>query len=182
MDEPKPTPADTDMPGGFPETPLSLGRTTPMASNPTPPLTRETTPRAFPLVNVPPSSADTTPGHETVPVSQSSSDSDLTQTEAQYEPIRTEKEARPPLQQQNTHPRTENDIFQSLSRRRTAASAVESQQEDLDEVVERLRRLETSTIADEHRERVEREPLGVAGDDTVRPAFNLLREGPVGDA
>lgn len=65
------------------------------------------------------------------------SDSDLAEEdEAQFAPVKTAADSRPPLQQRKSHVQTEEDLFRVLSRRRTGASAADT--EDENHEIERL--------------------------------------------
>ncbi|KAI0481005.1 ABC-2 type transporter [Xylariaceae sp. FL0804] len=125
----RPTPADAEVPGGFPETPLS-----------------QSTNRPTPAQEIPPrhpgragGSHDQGASHQPTHDDASPDESETTEVEPQFEPIKSAAE-RPALRSKKSTARTEDDIFRVLSRRRTGASATaESQadQEDQDEI-ERL--------------------------------------------
>ncbi|KAI1334283.1 ABC-2 type transporter-domain-containing protein [Xylariaceae sp. FL0016] len=172
MDGERPTPADTDIPGGFPVTPASP----PVDSDPNPTPTRgyplgaistdtghgagigagtfdgehhgHATPSQNPSALSPESQSTVTPMQEYSPgekvdsvaqpgLSRSESDeSDVTETEPAFEPIKSQTE-RPSLSKKQSTIRDENDLFRVLSRRRTGTSTVEEDQEEHDEV-ERL--------------------------------------------
>ncbi|KAI0381497.1 ABC-2 type transporter-domain-containing protein [Hypomontagnella monticulosa] len=173
MDGDKPTPADMDMPGGFPSTPstLSLNRLTPS--------------REFPLVNnresfasvrrsqnlssagfssikdhgldhanldgatgfagedARPSDASPSSSKQTItpaqvhrtPTEISSDESEQTDVEPRFEPIKTTAE-QPNLQRRESSFKTEDELFHALSRRRSGTSGVESQEEH--DEIERL--------------------------------------------
>lgn len=192
MDGEKPTPADTDVPGGFPQTPSSFSvhqTTTPTSSREFPlsahqenstSVTRNisknasggmftsihhdggndayidgsattfATDNARPNEATPSSSgptaaatpAQTTPDNETeqraiqTPPGDSSSDeSEQTEVEPRFAPIRSTAE-RPNLSSKRSSVATEEDLFRALSRRRSVASGVESQEEN--DEIERL--------------------------------------------
>ncbi|KAI0009296.1 ABC-2 type transporter [Xylariaceae sp. FL0662B] len=183
MDYDRPTPADTDVPGGFPETPSSFShhqatssREFPLVSqtttasvkrseavggsvststqrgetknaylgaDTTAPAAASTTAEAEPSdVNLD-SSSEQTSGQATPDggIQKAASDkissreSEVTDVEPRFEPIRPEAE-HSELGRTKSTARTEEDLFRVLSRRRSAASGAESQEEH--DEIERL--------------------------------------------
>ncbi|KAI1084422.1 ABC-2 type transporter [Whalleya microplaca] len=167
MDNDKLTPADTDMPGGFPETPSPFSHHQATLSREFPLATRETstsTQQRGEIRNAHPdvteadsndanqiSSSGQASGHATLgggrqkdviqpALDKTSSDgSDLTEVEPRFEPIRSEAEQED-LEHTKSSARTEDDILRVLSRRRSAASGAESQEEhhEIDRLMSRM--------------------------------------------
>ncbi|KAK6955362.1 hypothetical protein Daesc_002997 [Daldinia eschscholtzii] len=171
MDGDRPTPADTDIPGGFPETPSSIpakrlstiSREFSLAAN------REssisvgksfnTNTDAFTSThsdglnnvnvngatggNARPSDARPSssqkaikaPQAQTVPGETSSDESEQTEVEPRFAPIKSTAD-QPKLERNESEIKTEDDLFRALSRRRSITSNAESQGEN--DEIERL--------------------------------------------
>ncbi|KAI0132440.1 ABC drug exporter AtrF [Xylariales sp. AK1849] len=184
MDD-KPTPADTDVPGGFPVTPsLHSQQPTPVPRGlpsltstdttaihesqrerdiaPTPtqhgPMGHHFVGSAGPFENrtAQPTTAteSSTPtseqtitaksGEKEYDVSQRQSvagavdGSEETDTEPQFEEMKTGTESRPPLAKTQSQPRTEEDLFRVLSRRRTTGAESEGDDHEVERLMSRL--------------------------------------------
>ncbi|KAI1210634.1 ABC-2 type transporter [Annulohypoxylon truncatum] len=171
MDDSKLTPANMDVPGGFPETPsrTSLHQQTPtgrefslapnQGSSTSATRTQHGNDETFNSaqlhrrlndahvdgpaeafsgqINRPSEASPSSSGQPvtTNPGESSSDESEQTEVEPRFEPIKSTAE-QPHLERKQSHARTEDEIFQVLSRRRSTASGAESQ-EDHDEI-ERL--------------------------------------------
>ncbi|KAI2771809.1 ABC-2 type transporter-domain-containing protein [Daldinia loculata] len=170
MDGDIPTPADTDIPGGYPETPASIpakrlstiSREFSLAAN------RESSISAARSLNVStdafpstqrddvnytnvdsaggnarpsdpsPSSSKhtiTAPQAHPAPGEISSDESEQTEVERRFEPIKSTTD-QPKLERKESEAKTEDDLFRALSRRRSLTSNAESQGEN--DEVERL--------------------------------------------
>ncbi|KAI1139490.1 ABC-2 type transporter [Hypoxylon sp. FL0543] len=170
MDGDKPTPADTDVPGGFPETPSSVFINESAATRQfslatdreisTTSVTRSisqsvgggtfTSTRygandahvedgsavesSRPSEVLPSSSGQTVTANRAQPTrgESSSDESEHTEVEPRFEPIRSTAE-QPNLERKPSTARSEDEMFRALSRRRSTASGAESQ-EDHDEI------------------------------------------------
>ncbi|KAH9894645.1 ABC-2 type transporter-domain-containing protein [Xylariomycetidae sp. FL2044] len=174
MDYWKPTPLDTDVPGGFPETPSSFPPTDPENNYPATQISHTdgapsppehgnrnaagALPASLGTDQADPSSSSLPSDHTaTVPSShdvpngesrhieqgpakhqspyESADESDETDVEPRFAPIKSATE-RPQLEPTKSKPRTEEDLFQVLSRRKTGTSAAESHEEQ--DEIERL--------------------------------------------
>lgn len=160
MDE-KPTPKDTDIPGGFPETPYTpFGQASPIiqhrvvdvngvngqSSNSRPVdgtviMSHGSTPTSESTLHPPvdqkdPALYDDREQETPQELSDNASEESKVEDDPQYEPLKTGQ--RPKLGTQRTHSevQTEEDLFQAMSRRRTGASQAETQEENHE--IERL--------------------------------------------
>ncbi|KAI8963365.1 ABC-2 type transporter-domain-containing protein [Daldinia sp. FL1419] len=177
MEGDRPTPLDTDVPGGFPETPSSIptnrlstiSREFPLAGNSgssTPARPSNLSTHAFTSAqptrhdevnnfnfggaaatttnqNARPSDPSPSSSWQTITTAQarqvpgetSSDESDQTEVEPRFEPIKSPAE-QPELERKESEIRNENDLFRALSQRRSYASNAESQEEN--DEIERL--------------------------------------------
>ncbi|KAI1655780.1 ABC-2 type transporter-domain-containing protein [Daldinia decipiens] len=156
----RPTPADTDVPGGYPETPASIQakRLSTISREFSHAANQESSTDAFPwaqrgdvnYTNVDgagwnarpsdpsPSSSKrtiTAPQNQLAPGEVSSDESEKTEVEPRFEPIKSTAE-QPKLERRDSEAKTEDDLFRALSRRRSLTSNAESQGEN--DEIERL--------------------------------------------
>ncbi|CAJ2505166.1 Uu.00g125600.m01.CDS01 [Anthostomella pinea] len=171
MDRDKPTPADTDVPGGFPETPASLpvhqstpknefplnamGGSAPVSTSGNtglpgvvPPWHTDDHPRSL----EDPSATSLTHGLEygqmqedsARPAADRMSSEHSESTEVPTEPVfEPIKPAaeQPPMDRSKSSARNEDDLFRALSRRRSSAGSKAESQEDHDEIARLMSRM-----------------------------------------